>query len=410
MAFSVTAQLFAPPIVGLADNADFGKVIGPFGLAGFEANERRFVQLRYEFGSDRAWLDSPFRSAERALVWIAVGLNRLVSRDGTFDIRVMGAVHAALYLGVWWLLLPRLGWAAILAALVFADVMYVSLLNSFHMDVAALLGLVAMVAFDGHLAGGLAVVLSKTQHAPLGPVLAVGALLRRSRWRWVGAAAPLAGAVWMFAGSPPEYARIATYNVVFFRLLPGSRDVGADLAELGLDNSVRRYIGTYAYQPESGLDDPATEVSHARIAAYYLRHPVTAWEHMTAAMQEAARLRHLVGNFTRESGKPEYAESATFAWWSDAKRAMFEPSGVRFTVASLLLIAVSIAWAVRTRSLMPGLLAAMALLKMGIGTLADTLEVARHLFLFHAMCDLMLILLVGGLANRCDHAGVIMEE
>jgi hypothetical protein len=89
---------------------------------------------------------------------------------------------------------------------------------------------------------------------------------------------------------------------------------------------------------------------------------------------------------------------------------MFEPSGVRFTVASLLLIAVSIAWAVRTRSLMPGLLAAMALLKMGIGTLADTLEVARHLFLFHAMCDLMLILLVGGLANRCDHAGVIMEE
>lgn len=408
LAACVIVQSFVPPVVGLADNADFGKVLGLYSLGGPPELHGRFVAPRLTVEERFSWLDSPFRTSERLFLAAAVHSNKLISTDGSMDVRVMGAVHALLLLGIFWLLAPELGAASAAAAAIFGDVMYITHLNSFHMDVVAWLGLLGMAAFYlravrggkwvdwlGFAAASATLVLSKSAHAPLGLVLAAVALVWR---RYAIAGVWLAGAWWMFAGTPAGYAPPASYNVLYHRLLPASENPPADLAELGVAPEMIKYRGTYVYQAGSGGSDPAAQVSHAKLAAYYLRHPLTAWRHLALAMDEGSRLRHALGNFTPDSGRAELEESQTFTQWSGPKRWLFEKRGARLVWAALVLFSLSAAWALRDLSspLSPMFLAlpAMGLTELAIAGLADTLEVARHMFVFHAICDLLLVLLI----------------
>ncbi len=404
MAAAVLVQVFVPPFVGLADNADFGKVTGVFGMGAPLELQRRFVAPVYTVEERYAWWDSPFRSSERVLAGIAVGVAKVLSPDGAMDIRVMGAVHAALLLTVFWVLLPELGRVGAVAAAIFADVLHASHRNTFHMDVAALLGLLAMVGFylrasrtrrwvdwTGFLAGSAMLVLSKTAHAPLGVVLAMVALAFR---RYVVAGAWLAGAGWMFAGTPAEYPPMAAYNVVFFRMLPDSRSPEANLAELGMDPALKRYSGTFVYEPRSGLHGPRHARQSLPAGAVLFAPPADRLAPMEIAMNEGSRLRHLVGNSTPGSGRAEYEESRSFTQWSGPKRRVFEGRASLLTVVAAILCALSAAQAIRAPGLAPLYLAppAMGAAELLIAGLADTLEVARHMSLFHAIFDLLVVL------------------
>src|SRR6202021_166008 len=88
-----------------------------------------------------------FRSSEYLIAAGAFGLSEIILRTGEVDIRIIGAIHSALFLLAIYLFLPvlpyyfgpRAGVAIVLTiALVLCDVMYVSLFNSFYMDAAAL--------------------------------------------------------------------------------------------------------------------------------------------------------------------------------------------------------------------------------------------------------------------------------
>ena len=142
----VSYQLFVPPVVGLANNGDFAKVLGIFDLAAPVENEYKFLSTTYSFDpKHHSWFG--FISSEHLLAAAAILLNVPFSKDGALDIRVVGVAHAALYLFAFYLLLPLLrGLSAIsraalcgLLLLIFGDVMYVSWLNTFYMDTAALL-------------------------------------------------------------------------------------------------------------------------------------------------------------------------------------------------------------------------------------------------------------------------------
>ena len=90
--------LFAPPVVGLADSGDFAKVTRLFDLdtPAPENDDRwfKYIFLDYKFDPKWHWW-SGFATSEMLLTAAAVGINRLVARPGMFDLRVMGAVHAA---------------------------------------------------------------------------------------------------------------------------------------------------------------------------------------------------------------------------------------------------------------------------------------------------------------------------
>src|SRR4029077_20578921 len=130
-----------------------------------------------------------FYSSEHLVMAAAVAANQLLSKDGYFDLRAIGLIHGALFLLALYLLstllddAPRpLRLATYGAALFcFTDVMYVSYLNSFDMDVAAWLFLsIAAMLYLRWLRWGrrsdmawfvvccALVITSKAQHGVLG--------------------------------------------------------------------------------------------------------------------------------------------------------------------------------------------------------------------------------------------------
>src|ERR1700722_3955245 len=100
-------QLIIPPVVGLADNGDFPKVIGRVDLSPRVHRTYEFVDTVYEIRSDRHWV-SDFYSVEIALTYPALWLNSLLSKDNNFDLRCIGVVHSAIFLAALWLFAPLL--------------------------------------------------------------------------------------------------------------------------------------------------------------------------------------------------------------------------------------------------------------------------------------------------------------
>src|SRR5579864_8653776 len=373
-AAAVVFQCFWPPVVGLADNGDFPKIIGQFDvgnpLAGKDFN--RFIEIRYVVDPKYRY-ESRFYSSELLLFAAAFAMNSVVGPSGTFDLRVMGAVHAAVFLLAFYLFLPLvrsfsplLRWVVLaITVLVLTDVMYVSYFNSFYMDTAALLFLLlSVVSFLRALhwqrpadrwlfvVSAALLIASKTQHYPLGIPIALllawkGGLLisGRSRvFRTLSVTSVLAATVFSYLrATPPSYPAMGVYTVIFFELLPKSKNVSSDLAELGLDDSYRRYVGTHAYAPDAGLRDPQFQqiferkTSYAHLAWFLMKHPLRALEITISRLDRAGLQRPYVGNFARAAGFPERTRSRTFAVWSGLKARLFGLHGGRYLLFTLAL-------------------------------------------------------------------------
>ena len=198
----LAAQLLVRPIVGLADNGDFSKVMRPAGLAYLEPEPARYFRWassKFAFAAPRPDPDG-YRTSETVLARSATAASGLVGAS-LFDIRALGALHAALLLLGLALgiaatrdLAPAARWtAAILLVLVFTDVAYAAPLNSLYGQAASLVfflvtaGITALAIRRGDLSGAwLAAyfvaaalfVCSKPQEALQAPLLAaLGAAL-----------------------------------------------------------------------------------------------------------------------------------------------------------------------------------------------------------------------------------------
>lgn len=428
----VSFQLFIPPVLGLANSGDFIKITGRFDLYS-PVEEYKFAPTVYSVDPKYHW-DSGILSSETILAGAAVALNQGFGKSGTFDLRWAGAVHGALYAVAFALVLPLLHHlppkrrAILLAAIliIFTDVLYVSALNSFFMDTAALVFLCLAAVFylralrwrragdRGALAVALGLLLTaKPQHVLLG---CVAFALVLCYWRDLGggrataaciAALGVAGLIAMKFGTPPDTSETPCFNVMFYGLLPLSKDVRADLVQLGLDESDRKYIGTHAYKPGGPMSDPAyrealgRRTGYGRIARYYVTHPAIAWQLLVQAADESSRQRPVMGNYDPGTGAREYQQSTAFSAWSGVKQKLLWHRGVLYLGFIFSLIAGLSALAFRhRRSLAPGLtggafaFALMALLDLLTSSLADVLDVIRHHFVFTAASDMAFVFLL----------------
>src|SRR5215471_6190564 len=93
----VAYQSILPPVVTIANNGDFAKVTGRFGV--WPRHEGwNFANATFDLQPDRRW-DSGFFSTENVLVRAALTVNTLFSKDpDSFDVRSIGMVHGALFL------------------------------------------------------------------------------------------------------------------------------------------------------------------------------------------------------------------------------------------------------------------------------------------------------------------------
>jgi hypothetical protein len=430
----VSFLLFIPPAVGLADNGDFAKISGRFDL--YQPNQANgFADTTYRIDPQHHWTGDVI-SSEILPAAVAVGLNRIFS-SSTFDMRWIGAVHAAMYLLAFYLAFPLMRGLSIarrvilLAAIVaiLGDIMYVSALSSFYMDTAAWIFLCLCVvlylralrhptnAIRIALLACLALLITaKTQHVVAGCVICALMLLTRRQlgltrvWQERAALTTVASIAIAYLGTPRGYANIASFNVIFYELLPHSDDVHRDLAELGLDDSYARWSGMHTYSegsPMTAADGMnfsrafGERTGIARIAAFYARHPSQAWRLLINAMGEAGRQRPYLGNYDRRTGAREFKESNSFSAWSSLKRAIFWHNGGRYLAYFLGLVALLgvLAWKRRILTAVAAF-SVLTMLELLVCSLGDVLDSLRHEWVFNGLTDLVAVFVVALVVGR----------
>jgi hypothetical protein len=415
----IAFQLFVPPITGLSDNNDFSKVFGVSDIckAPFETLNTYFIS-GYDAGPKCRW-PSGFISSEALFVSVGRGLGRPFTGRYHFDLRWSAAVHLAVLaaaMALFLCLTRRQGkWVRFLlpplAILMFTDVAYVAWLNSAYMDNASwvLFLLLTSAAASGiaevYGITGVLLVFSKAQHAVLG--IPFGLLAAWFAWRnrrrqpyvWLlSAVALLVSAAVMPALTPPEYANISLYNLIFYRLAPNEKEV---LPELGLDAGYQKWVGTQAFAKDSPLPDPdwtrafTAQVSFADIARLYCRHPGIALRRLNYELHDSVHLMRpdYMANYRQEDGFPPHSVATRFSFWSNLRMRAFS----KYPFLILVIYALPLLGAVVRPRLLPLalVLVVAGLSEFAICTLADAIDTHRHLFLFHVITDSVILLTLG---------------
>lgn len=436
----LTFELLVPPILGLANNGDFDRVTGWAGLRslGEKTGDGFANWVPMKFGITRfAWRPTNYLSSETPLAALAVLAARVFTNGVVFDIRFVAGLHMLLLLSAIGLIVtscrnlaPVTQWlVAALLVFVFTDVGYAAQLNSLYSQTAAFLFLMLTVAAAaaaihrggagnrrlllGYFACAALFVGSRPQESLQGPLLALFGLALAGNlprpWR-------KQPAIWLAIGliafslaylrlTPSWYRHLALYDALFLELLPGSRDAARDLKELDLDPGLIRYRDLSPYSAQSPLSDPAFQAEvydkfgHGRLLHFLLRHPERLISRIRQGADSAFDLRPLVlANYARESGLPPGTMTRHFAWWSD-RRAKLGPRALAW-LALLFgcnLVASRLGYRLasrRGRLIRQGvaLLVLMSGVEFLVAILGDTLgDLARHLSVFHAICDLLLI-------------------
>lgn len=391
LAVLLIVQLLVPPIVGLADQGDYGRLWMPFGISSDLADpDRRFYRYlirQWRIDADAA-VTSGFVSADMLFVAASIPLNTWFLDAGTYDLRTLAAVRLVVaLLGAFLLLrVAAVGGrgvqvvVALALLLLFADVGYVAYFNSGYTEPGSMLfGLLTIAFFarlaagEGHRALNLAafvacsalVVWSKPQNVLLAIPLALltlrlSMLDARMGWR----VAALAGGIAIVASAiayreyPPPlwYKQHIRHIAVFNSLLPASPDPAADLRALGVEPTLATLSGKFPWDEEAKRR--AGELQHGfhervddgAIARFYLRNPGRILPLLKLSASQALSVQLGVGHYEFESGRGAFAPANGYSPRSEfVKR--FGPHRFRWVVAFLALAVVAAGfgwWTART--------------------------------------------------------------
>lgn len=435
----LTWKLLLPGFIGMADNGDYRKISGPLCL-GHEGGENYFPAIYARGPQNCAERES--LSSEQLPATLASAVQQAFGAKGSFDIRWLGALHALLFLAVFWAVLrmldPLAFWprqAMSLAALwIFADIGTLAYFNTFYADTTAILGglappmlVVPMMAESrgGEAPGGdgplnvappagenavrlafftfaaLLFVTSKPQHAFLSlPLAGFCWWFARKTQNWklqLAGIAILGAGLFILVTAPAVPSAQARFNVIFSKILPESPDPSGTLQELNLAPADSQYIGSNAFRAGA----PARPGGYSPVLSYYLRHPQRTLHIMATDLTQSAPQRRALelANFSRASGHAEGTATQSFGSWSALRTAVFRWNPWLVVVWYLLLLPMAVwagsanqpsfrgalAWTILGVSL-------MAVMEYGIASLADGAETPGRLLMFHLFTDVTFFL------------------
>lgn len=449
----IIALMMLPPMLGLADNGDYARVLVGAGIAPLDPNESyhdRYFGYSHQYYGYGGYKLGGYFSTHVLIVMIAGWLGRIVSADH-FDMRVLGCCYAALYISAIVLLIrstPKadsrkatLAVSAVLAIcllFVFGDIGYIVYFQSFFgepyaliatlLTVAAALALLAADRPSGamlalFIGAALALATSKIQNAPLGFAFALLAWrmlkLRDDRqWRkqvWTGALVLVVCSALMIVVAPDRLKHTNLYQSIFFGVLKNSPDVAADMKELGIPNKYARLAGTNYFQKDTVIpqSDPVLHrevletLSHKDVALYYLRHPARFMRKLEAAADNGVYIRPLyLGNYDQSAGKPRGAISYSYSAWSQWKvKKMPHTLGIFLMFYALYYLTLAWIWRrTSSRRLRLGL-ETMAIIGIAgafaafVAIIGDgEADMGKHLFMFNVCFDMMVISIVVSIA------------
>jgi hypothetical protein len=425
----LAGQLLVPPIVGLADNGDYARITDALGLrpAAESWGEKYFlyVNQKYLIVPRTAPL---FFSSQLLLGEAALAVDRLATRDGTFDLRFLGGLHLLLYLLGLSLILSAtrtfarpvratLGLGLLVAA---PDAAYVATMNSFYTETASLIFLTMLLGLTlrearasgpswprtalTYLVAAL-FVSAKPQNFLLAVPLAawpVALLWRRTRLRRWGIVIVLSAGLCLWSGFlirqvPASFRMPVLWDSLFYSILPYSPTPEADLKEFGLEPELARYAGTTSWTSGVPFFETAPRYGYGDLARFYLRHPGRFLSQSALCAKQMFTWREpLLGNFTKESGRPPRSQSHGISGWSEFEGRLL-PRSIWFLGALLGLIlagCIREGWrsglaspAGATALLVAGMVVLTALQFAVCVALEGLKDLTKHLFLFQVFFD-----------------------
>jgi hypothetical protein len=223
--------------------------------------------------------------------------------------------------------------------------------------------------------------------------------------RAIGTAMILAGAWLSMSTMPRFYQGEATFNALFYRILPTLPNPAAYLAETRIPVSWTQYSGEVAFAEDVPLRDPAYEEQFGQwfgpldLIRLYLRHPSAAWliarGNLDEASMDRVRIRmsgvpHRLGNYEESTGKSPQAISRFFTVWAAFKDAIF--GGRPLVYLAYILIVVALAWILAPPLKHMRLLLAIVTMSLAVEfaiCMLDGADGGRHLTLFGFLLDLL---------------------
>src|SRR5688500_9033294 len=435
-AFVLIWQLFVPPYVGLADNGDFERMMGRFGIGHRQETAERFFQYFVRIYDVRESLrhDRPLLTSEDVFMRLAIPVNRMVFGSRIFDLRSLALVHAAALLGLLGALAvvslpwtPAVRWTVLALSLVaFADTASVAYFSSFFAEPASILfllaTLIAAIALKRRpsasrilmfvLAGG-GFVLAKPQNVLGGIILAALcvrlAMVAASRFRWWAIAGAIAflAVTWIALTSTPRYMREWTYEVaVFWEILGHSPDPARDLQALDLDPALVRYAGLHVWSPGApSIYDPKfrssflDRMSFRRIARFYLTHPKRAWALFDRVAGQALVGRPPLGNYEQSTGVPPRTLSHKFDLYSRVKVFLLPERAwslaLFFFIYSAALLATGLRTSDREARWIHEILLGVVIMATSqfliVAMTQGDIAATKHLLLFRTLVDVLII-------------------
>jgi hypothetical protein len=407
--------LIVPPIVGVADQGDYYRLVARVGLlppAGLSTDDSYHCWVLTRWNIIPAQPIRVFSTGEFP-VWAALILHKLTSRTATLDIRLVAAVHLALLLGLIVAVLrsirnlPPAAYFVISAGLVlvFTDSEYLSYFNSFFGEAAALLGVAAFVA-----AGLAAVTADNLSGRHISAIVVASAFLAGSKAQnAILAVIAACWLVWLFKNKPaPRLFSILAgvalvafsgfvltrapapesnlFNAIYGRVLPNSNNPSQSVADLGLRPETTSWNRKSYWEVHIPSPDifPGT-VTRFTLLNFYLRHPLIDLRMAQESLTFSNDVPYL-GNYSKESGAACLTRTLAFTEY-DRLRMQF--ASIWFL---LPLLAVNVAAAFIRPNRMASLIATVAIMAaaaFALGAFYDN-EPRKHLFTFNLLVDVLL--------------------
>ena len=365
--------LFLKPIIGVADNGDFSRIMSQNGLYHLSSNyeDTMFGYFNREYGIYKYANEttSTLFSTQSIFIKLAVFISKIFNNNNIFDIRFLSVIFLILHAIAGYLLvkvftkdikLQKFKYLIVgLYIFIFCDIAYIAYFNSFYpqavMITCFLLSvgiLLYMMKFNKINLVNLILLSivsllflgSKQQLAPIGILIAIliirmGIITKRKSIKIVSIGIGFSFILLsflLFKSISNDLNYVNRFHTMTRGVLMNSEDPEKSLKEFGIDGSYSLLQGETFYakvpsinpQDERLKEDFYENYSMLSIFIYYLKHPNEFKEALKVGINNAYTISSKgVGNYEKTEGKEYGEKSYFFRGWSLLKDNNFFKNG-----------------------------------------------------------------------------------
>ncbi|MCS6105033.1 hypothetical protein DWV12_13655 [Clostridium botulinum] len=375
--------LFIHPIIGMADNGDFYRVINKSGAYHLNKNSNEiflgyFIKDYgiYKYNNDYANL---LISTQSIFVKLAIFFDRIFTKDYVLDIRFMSVMFLIIEaMGVYFFikaLINKLDSSkykltiTLVTILIFCDTGYLAYYNSFYgesVNICCFLMsiglLIYMIEFDKFtwynlIAFGISSFLffgAKQQLAPVGILIAfifiiIGIYMTNKRFTkmlaYILAVIFIVSSMVFYKSITGDFKYINIYHSMNRGILLNEDDPDSILEDFNISTQYSLLQETDFFEEiklldpyeEELIDDYYEKFSLGRILDYYITHPKAFIKVLKISFKNGYSIRpKVIGNYEQSEHKEFGAKSYFFATWSTFKE-KFIPKNMLFTVSTIVI-------------------------------------------------------------------------